>query len=68
MEADFELQSSELANTLGQTGVDILASFVPEVSSATFAHSSRTWKTDLPDQIQEGNSCQKYPLNKGTFF
>jgi hypothetical protein len=46
MEADFELQSSELANTLGQTGVDILASFVPEVSSATFAHSSRTWRGD----------------------
>ena len=38
MEADFELQSSELANTLGQTGVDILASFVPEACAATFAH------------------------------
>ena len=38
MEADFELQSSELANTLGQTDVDILASFVPEACAATFAH------------------------------
>ena len=43
MEDDFELESLELANTLGQTGVDILASLVPEVSSATFAHPSITW-------------------------
>ena len=68
IEDDFELQWSELANTLGPTGLDILASLVPEACAATFAHSSRTWTTDLPDLIQEGDSCQKYPLVKGTFF
>ena len=41
---------------------------LPVVSGATFAHSSRTWATDLPDLIQEGDSCQKYPLVKETFF
>ena len=43
IEDDFELQWPELTNTLGQIGPDILASLVPEVSSATFAHSSMTW-------------------------
>ena len=41
---------------------------LPLVSGATFAHSSRTWTTDLPDLIQEEDSCQKYPLVKETFF
>ena len=41
---------------------------LPLVSGANLAHSSRTWTTDLPDLIQEGDSCQKYPLVKETFF
>ena len=32
---------------------------LPLVSGANFAHSSRTRTTDLPDLIQEGDSCQK---------
>ena len=51
MEDDFKLRWSELANTLGPTGLDILASLVPEACAATFAHSSRTWTTGLPDLI-----------------
>jgi hypothetical protein len=43
MEDDFELQWSELANTLGRTGLDILASLVPGACVATLAHSSMTW-------------------------
>ena len=46
MEDDFELQWSELANILGQTGLDILASLVPGACAATLAHSSRTWTID----------------------
>jgi hypothetical protein len=38
MEDDFELQWSELAKTLGQTGLDILASLVRWACGATFAH------------------------------
>ena len=43
MEDDFELQWWELDNTLGQTGVDILASLVPGACAATLAHSSMRW-------------------------
>ena len=43
MEDDFELQWSELADTLGQTGLDILASLVPGACAATLAHSSMRW-------------------------
>ena len=54
MEDDFELQWSELANTLGQTGLDILASLVPGPCVATFAHSSEDVDDRLPDLISGG--------------
>ena len=53
IEDDFELQCSELANTLRPTDLDILASLVPGPCVATFAHSSRTWATGLPSGSSE---------------
>ena len=49
IEDDFELQGSELANTLGPTGLDILASLVPEACAATWPIHRRRghWLPDL---------------------
>ena len=64
----FESQWSELANTLGQTGLDILASLVPRGVRRHFRPFIEDVDDRLPDLIQEGDSCQKYPLYKETFF
>ena len=64
----FESQWSELANTLGQTGLDILASLVPRGVRRHFRPFIEDVDDRLRDLIQERDSCQKYPLYKKTFF
>jgi hypothetical protein len=53
---------------IGLTSQSERPKYAPSGVPITFAHSSRTWTTNLPDLIQERDSCQKYPLVKETFF
>ena len=68
MEADFELQWSELAKYTGpnRRGHPRLAR--PRGVRRHVRPLIEYVDERLPDLTQVGDSCQKYPLNKGTFF